>query len=80
MAAGPGGARQAEVSEARRKGLPSGAAGPGSGAAATWYTWPWLRGQIHRAASGASEASRQAGFYEHASERERPERSVKSVF
>ena len=34
LATGPGGARQAEVSEARRKGLPSGAAGPGSEAAA----------------------------------------------
>jgi hypothetical protein len=29
-----------KASEARRKCLPSGAAGHGSGAAATWYTWP----------------------------------------
>jgi len=61
LAAGPSGARQAEGSEAQRKCLPSGAAGPGSEAAAMW---PHMAAVPLAAAKRqrASGASRQAGF------------------
>jgi len=78
LAAGSSGARQAEVSEASGKGLPSGTAGPGSGAAAMWSHMAAAKlVAVKRPAEQAELSGRQA--FEQASERERPERSVRTL-
>jgi len=78
LATGSSGARQAEVTEARRKCLPSGEgkpdlpkAGPGSGAAAMWsHMAAVLLTAVKRSAEQVELPGRQA--FEQARERERP--------
>ena len=76
LAAGPGGARQAEGSEAWRRCLPSGAAGPGSEAAAMWphmaavplaatkrqrNKWSFQAGRLLRVRANGSSRSEASG-------------------
>ena len=77
LAAEPSGAREAEVSKAARKCLTSGVAGPGSEAAAMWLHMADAKlATVPRPVEQVELPGRKA--FEQTSERERPERSVRT--